>query len=295
MKSVNEGGLRTRGIRKEALPQKPLVSVITVVLNGEKHLAQTIQSVASQSYENIEYVIIDGGSHDKTLEIIGKYESSIDYWISAPDTGIYDAMNKGIQLSRGTLIDLLNADDYLDPNAVEAVVSGYKKKGSPCIIYGDYFLIDETLGYKVEARSHLNFWLGMTVSHQSMFVHREVYESLGYYDTGYSLASDYDFLLRAINNSVELVHVDVLVVFRRLHGKGGRNFLLSKLETNSIQRKYFKGSLSRRAAFWANTVLDAAKIIVLQGVKLLIGPEKTKRLLMFYYKSRSIKCSLVSS
>ena len=103
----------------------PLVSIITVVFNGERFIEKTINSVISQTYKNIEYIIIDGGSTDKTLDIIRQYEDRIDYWISEPDNGIYNAMNKGIKLSRGKLIGLINSDDWYMENAVETVVARY--------------------------------------------------------------------------------------------------------------------------------------------------------------------------
>ncbi|NCT42717.1 MAG: glycosyltransferase [Microcystis aeruginosa G11-09] len=117
-----EGGLRTKGYFKHSytetseLSEKfavPLVTIITVVFNGEKHLEQAIQSVISQSYNNVEYIIIDGGSTDSTIDIIRKYDDQIDYWLSEPDEGIYDAMNKGWKLSQGDYIYYLGSDDIL--------------------------------------------------------------------------------------------------------------------------------------------------------------------------------------
>ena len=107
------GGLRTKGLYRHSTPEQPVISVITVVYNGEKYLEQTIQSVINQTYPNIEYIIIDGGSEDATLEIIKKYEASIDYWISEPDGGIYDAMNKGTIAATGSHTLHINADDLL--------------------------------------------------------------------------------------------------------------------------------------------------------------------------------------
>ena len=114
-----EGGLRTQGYFKTSLEGKPLITVVTVVFNGEQFLEETILSVMNQTYENIEYIIIDGGSTDGTLNIIKKYENSIDYWVSEYDRGIYDAMNKGIALSQGDFIGFLNADDLYNLEVIE--------------------------------------------------------------------------------------------------------------------------------------------------------------------------------
>jgi Glycosyl transferase family 2 len=120
LSDVPQGGLRAKGLFKDADPARPLLSIITVVYNGEKYLEQTIQSVINQSYEYLEYIIIDGGSTDRTLEIIAKYNDYIDYWISEPDKGIYNAMNKGTKLATGSHILHLNADDLLfQPQGLE--------------------------------------------------------------------------------------------------------------------------------------------------------------------------------
>jgi Glycosyl transferase family 2 len=117
---VRQGGLRTKGLFKHVDSTQPLLSIVTVVYNGEKYLEQTIQSVINQSYENLEYIIIDGGSTDHTLEIIAKYNDYINYWVSESDTGIYSAMNKGTKLATGSHVLHLNADDLLfTPNCLE--------------------------------------------------------------------------------------------------------------------------------------------------------------------------------
>jgi len=107
-----EGGLRTKGYFKLDMEGKPLITVVTAVYNGEQFLEETIQSVINQTYDNVEYIIIDGGSTDGTVGIIRKYEHVIDYWVSEKDNGIGDAWNKGITLSFGSLIGLLNSDDF---------------------------------------------------------------------------------------------------------------------------------------------------------------------------------------
>ena len=121
LKFINDpiihGGLRTREIFKKSYKNKPLITVITVVLNGEKNLSECIESLHKQKYDNIEHIIVDGCSKDKTLDIIKKYEDKIDYWCQKKDKGIYDAFNLGMQLASGDYIGFLNSDDVYDENA----------------------------------------------------------------------------------------------------------------------------------------------------------------------------------
>ena len=123
---VKNGGLRTKGVRKQSSPDRPLVSIITVVLNGERFLAECIQSVISQDYDNLEYIIVDGGSRDGTLDIIRHYEDRIDYWLSEPDEGLYDALNKGVKLSNGDIFSALHADDaYYNQTVINRVATEF--------------------------------------------------------------------------------------------------------------------------------------------------------------------------
>ena len=119
-----EGGLRKNGHFKKSNSNRPLISIITVVMNGAQFLENTILSVIEQNYDNIEYIVVDGGSSDKTLKIIKKYEHIIDYWISENDNGIYDAMNKGLNLSRGEWINFMNAGDLLIKGAGQNLFMG---------------------------------------------------------------------------------------------------------------------------------------------------------------------------
>ena len=185
-----EGGLRTKGYFKKSFEDKPLISIITVVFNGEKYLEETIQSVINQTYDNVEYIIIDGGSTDGTLDIIKKYEDQIDYWVSEKDKGIYDAMNKGIDLATGEWINFMNAGDgfYKDNTLSEIFVNN--KYQNMKILYGD---VETNYGnFKVihKAGSLSNLYKSMQFSHQSIFFNSK-YHKENKYNLSYKLSADY--------------------------------------------------------------------------------------------------------
>jgi len=195
----HEGGLWTRGYRKNSSPSSPLVSVITVVFNGKIHLEQAIQSVVTQSYENIEYIIIDGDSTDGTLDIIKKYDDRIDYWVSEPDNGIYDAMNKGIRLATGEIIGIINSDDYYLDGAIGKIVEVAIEEPEAGVFHGDMRF--------ERAKGRTKIWhskdrLGkgdvyrMPVNHPTVFVRSACYKNCGLFDTKYRVAADYDLIIR---------------------------------------------------------------------------------------------------
>ncbi len=193
-----EGGLRTKGYFKKSYDEEsdlsgnlplPLVTIITVVFNGEKYLEQTIQSVINQNYDNVEYVIIDGGSTDGTVDIIRKYEDKIDYWVSEPDGGLYYAMNKGIQLATGELIGLINSDDIYNDGTVSKVTDQYvnPQKLRFVIISGSIFRTDSQGNIKIRLyTSHKSLeekieWR-MPLHHPATFVSCDVYKTIGALD-----------------------------------------------------------------------------------------------------------------
>ncbi len=118
MSDTLKGGRRERGQQRSSSPDQPLVSIVTVVFNGAATLERTMQSVFTQSYPNIEYIIVDGGSKDGTVELLRKHEERLDLWVSERDRGIYDAMNKGVALCSGAWVALINADDWCEPDTV---------------------------------------------------------------------------------------------------------------------------------------------------------------------------------
>lgn len=208
-----EGGTRINGIEKRSETNSPLVSVITVVLNGETHLEQAFNSVFDQSYANIEYIVIDGCSTDKTIDIIKQNENKIDYWLSEKDKGLYFAMNKGISLAKGDIIGILNADDFYATDTVKNVVDSYLHTNA-AIFHGDILLI--TKDQRVRMKPDITKMDQQpSVFHPTCFVKKSVYNTIGVFDTQYKISSDYDFLLRCIRNNYTFSYVpEVLSNFR---------------------------------------------------------------------------------
>ena len=180
---------------------QPLVSIITVTKNSEKFLEETIQSVINQTYPNIEYIIIDGLSNDNTLQIIKKYENKINYCISEIDHSMYDAINKGIKISTGDIIAILNSDDcYVDQNVVTKIVD-YMIKRNAFGVYGDVIILNDN---KKRYRKHFQIsYEGLLISgqctfvpHPTLFLRREFIKDIGLYNLEYKYGSDFDFILR---------------------------------------------------------------------------------------------------
>lgn len=197
----------------------PKISVITVVFNGEKHIGKTIESVLGQSCRQLEYIIIDGKSTDRTLQVIESY-SGIDRVISEPDRGLYDAMNKGLKAATGDYVWFLNSGDQIySEDTVEIMLQGII--GSPDIIYGGTMIINEAqeeIGdRRLKPPEHLDwksFRQGMVVCHQSILVKREIAPE---FNLEYRLSADIDWAIRAAKSAV-MIHNSKLVLSRFLEG-----------------------------------------------------------------------------
>lgn len=218
----------------------PLISIITVVYNGAKTIEQTIQSVLDLTYKNIEYIIIDGGSTDSTIELIRKYEDRISFWISEKDKGLYDAMNKGIGYANGELIGMINSDDWYEANAVDLIVDAYRKNPGKKIFHGDRYDVYETGERKVRKFNHSEFkfkYYSMTYNHPSMFVHRDIYDKR-VYNSGLRAYSDYEFVLAQFLESQEVfLYLPICYVNYRLDGISAQMSIRKNLEEGYLARK----------------------------------------------------------
>ncbi|MCD4709965.1 MAG: glycosyltransferase [Bacteroidales bacterium] len=197
----------------------PKISVITVVFNGEDHIGRTIESVIGQTYGQIEYIIIDGNSTDKTLDVIAGF-TGVDLLVSEPDSGLYDAMNKGLKAATGAYVWFLNSGDQIYSNdTVENMVAGLK--GVPDIIYGGTMIIDENQNEIGDRRlkppgelTWRSFRQGMVVCHQSVIVKRELAPE---YNLDYRLSADIDWVICAAKKS-NRIHNTNLILSRFLEG-----------------------------------------------------------------------------
>jgi len=220
--------------------KKPLISIITVVYNGEQYLQQTIDSVINQSYENIEYIIIDGGSTDTTLAIIEQNSAYITQWVSEPDKGLYDAMNKGIRMANGELIGMINSDDWYELNAVECVVEAFEKYPQKTIFHAHRFDISDDNSKTLRKFHPSSFkfkYYGMTYNHPSMFISSIEYNEHKYNINLRSL-SDYEFTLTAfLKNPNRFCFVNHTIVNYRLDGiSANMGYIASNIESYEARK-----------------------------------------------------------
>ena len=264
----DEGGLRKQGKFKYSTSKKDLVTIITVVFNGGETIEKTIQSVVHQTYDNQEYIIIDGGSTDNTLDIIRKHDSEIDYWVSEPDCGIYDAMNKGISLVRGKWILFLGADDWL---LYEQVVADFMQYSSDSVslIYGDVIYNNN---YKFKSILNCRTLLHNTIHHQSCFYHFSLFENFRY-DSSYKLCADYELNLLIFLEKKTSVYANASLSFCALGGCSTtvKNRRTSINEMNSIREKHVRWMTNALMFFGINLLYlkDLLKRKFLTKIKVL--------------------------
>ena len=221
------------------------ISIITVVYNDKNGLEKTILSIVSQKYKNIEYIIIDGGSDDGTVDIIGKYEDNIDYYISEKDDGIYDAMNKGINVATGDYIMFLNAADSFSDNEVLFNVKDkiYKERIKPDIVYGGANIYSENGDFLAKLKPlefnkrNLDRYANRTVCHQSIFVHKK---AILHYSHKYQLKGELHWYYDLVHNieKENILEVDVIICDYYLGGCGDQKFFTNLMERIKVTKDH---------------------------------------------------------
>ena len=242
---IGEGGLRTQGCFKKSYDNQPLISIITVVYNGERFLEETIQSVVNQSYDNVEYIIIDGGSTDGTIDIIKRYEDRIDYWSSESDNGIYDAWNKGLSLATGDWIGFLGDDDIYHENAISDYIDLLLREVDLEYISSKVELVDNnlniinTIGIKWKWKDFKHY---MSVAHVGSLHSRNLYNKYGLYNTVYKVAGDYEMLLRP-KEGLKCAYLNKITASMRDGGISNKMIHVAFLETLKIKHNIAKVGL----------------------------------------------------
>ncbi len=205
------------------------ISIITVSYNSEKTIEDTIKSVFNQQFVDLEYIIIDGGSKDNTMEIVNKYKDKITKVISESDRGIYDAMNKGIKSAKGDVIGILNSDDfYYNEEVLSKVINEFELDNFDAV-YGDIIYVDN-FDIKKQVRywkageykeNKLNF--GWIMPHPAFFVKKKVYNDFGLFNLDFKIAADYELMLRFLKNNLQIKYLNKTLVCMREGGYSAKN------------------------------------------------------------------------
>jgi len=230
---VAEGGLRIADHYKVSSPGKPLITVITVVLNRAHCFEKCIQSVIAQSYDNVEFVVIDGASTDGTVELLNKYNNQIDYWVSEPDMGLYYAMNKAVEIANGDWFYFIGSDDVL-LDCLSAIMPQLQDDQN--IYYGDVFYIAKQRIFNGPFSQYRFHAKG--INHQGMFFPRRVFAT-DRYDTAYRVIADWDLNLRCfIDHAYQFIYIQELIaIYNDVDGLSTREYRAAIKEYRVITRK----------------------------------------------------------
>jgi glycosyltransferase involved in cell wall biosynthesis len=237
------------------MSKTPLISIITVCFNSAKTIRQTIESVLNQTYTHIEYILVDGKSTDNTLAIIEEYapqfaaKGIVYRWISEPDNGIYDAMNKGIKLATGEWVNIQGSDDWLELDACYLISQSISNNQECNIIYGisNYFCDGKLIS--VGQNMHTNL-LNAAMNHQSIFMKKKLIENLGYFDQSFSIAADYDLLCNAFTSGANFHYLSNIIANYNI---GGISFSSAKLGFENVKIRYKYKQITQTQKLILNT------------------------------------------
>jgi glycosyltransferase involved in cell wall biosynthesis len=247
----------------------PLVSIITIVYNGEKHIEDAIRSVQRQNYPNLQYIIVDGGSTDNTLRIVQRFRDTVTDLISEKDEGISDAFNKGLLRAKGEIVGMINADDWYADGAIEKAVramEGYD------VVYGDLQLWRGGQPDFIFTGDHSRLRQEMRINHPTVFVRKSCYDWFGLFDKQYKCAMDYDLLLRLMINGRRFNHISEVLANMRWEGLSDTRWLLGCRETLSIKNRHLPNrKILHRLYFYKHILaITASKLLKKSGLGFLI-------------------------
>ena len=245
------------------------MSIITVCYNSEKYIRSAIESVFNQTCSDIEYIIVDGGSTDATMSIVRSYEALFNgrmKWVSEKDEGIYDAMNKGIAIATGDIICILNSDDFYTNNSVIAkVIQCFRKKDIDAV-YGDLLYIyanniDKVQRYWKSGIYKKNaFMWGWMPPHPAFFVKKTVYKQHGNFNTNFTTAADYEFMLRVVHKEhINLDYLSEVLVKMRVGGKSNQS-IKNRMKGNNEDQRAWK--LNGLRSYWFTGYLKPMRKIL---------------------------------
>lgn len=226
---------------------QPLVTVVTPSWNSTEFIERTIQSIRNQTYKNIEFIVVDGGSTDGTVEMIKRHADAVTSWISEPDSGMYDAINKGMRQARGEILAYLNSDDFYYPGTLDFVARYFADHPDVDLLYGDLNFVD-AYDRVLFRQSYPSFRLQRfrsmrhaAIGQPAAFWRRSLWERVGEFDASLKMASDFDFFIRA-GETGRLAHVPSILAAFRMHGSSmtQRQLEVSHAEVAEIHRRYLK-------------------------------------------------------
>jgi glycosyltransferase involved in cell wall biosynthesis len=255
------GGMRLKGIVAEGSADRPLVTVITAVYNGQPYVAGCLDSVLSQDYPNIEHIVMDGGSSDGTLEVLRQYDDRIALWRSEPDNGLYDAWNKALLEAHGEWICFLGADDQFLPGAVSAYMALAASNPHAEYLSSKIKIVHATGYVRILGRpwTWRKFAKAMCTPQVGTMHRRSLFQRLGTYDTSYRIVADYELLLRA-RDTLRNEHMPVITVMMRAGGVSCASTALDE------------ASRAKIATGGRNKVLSHVELYVEKGISLIRPP-----------------------
>ncbi|MBQ6694612.1 MAG: glycosyltransferase [Bacteroidaceae bacterium] len=245
--------------------KKPVISIVTICFNSASTVEETIKSVLGQDYPYIDYVMIDGGSTDGTVDIINRYAERLGYFCSEPDEGISDAFNKGVKRAKGDIVCIINSDDILLPGALKSVAEHYEEGVD--IYRGNVIIRNKETGFAGRDIPSMKFPLMpffVNVDHQGTFVSLDAHRRWGYYDTNFRYMMDHDFLARCYQGGARFKYVPVDVAEFRLGGVSVATIPQKRYDLEHIVLNNGGGPLLAKFCYWYFYSFDCIKRIIIK-------------------------------